>query len=149
MQCQMLEPTDAEFSASELELLRPRLQTMNVLMVEADEHHMRSEGKQPANWHFVPYKNNLHYVPQLTGRPVAIAEQSGAWPDYPIAEVAQPPRRYAWAPQTLALHNRPVFITYAGFDSRLKGKDRKRPLWQLKVAVRLKHVSCADLHKRA
>jgi hypothetical protein len=150
VQCQLLEPDRSGFQDAEFEQLSKRLGNMQTLMLDADEFHMRENREQPANWHFIPYKTNIHYVPKRPGHDVAIAgplQPWMDWPQYSVERVAPPPPAAAWAPRAMTRHARPVLMMYVGFHSRVRTlkKLKTLPLWRLKRKMRSvrRRIGCA------
>jgi hypothetical protein len=131
VQCHYTSLSKDIYTEDEIAQLEPRFAKMHILLLDVWWNEVNA---MPANWHYIPWKANFHYVPQLPGRKVAIAGASIDKQYYARSDrVAQPPGERPWRPQRLLGTSRPLLSTYVGSQKRRHPK--KAPGWRVKTAV--------------
>jgi hypothetical protein len=132
VQCHFVSAPVDIFTPTQRRLLEARFAKMHVLMFDTTPD---MANKLPTNWHYIPYKLNLHYVPARPGRHVAIAGRrvdSTRWA--PTEAVARPVVHAPWRPDQLLSVTRPLLSTYVSMG---RGPNpNKKWTWRLKLQAR-------------
>jgi hypothetical protein len=113
MQCsQVLDPSSADHHNASLQQLQSKLRNINVLMLDKDNWRERGD-ELPANWHYIPYKVNIAYVPKSSKRVAAIAQPEPR--DGPLAAYYETARVRATCPERAACFGQSLGLLQASW----------------------------------
>jgi hypothetical protein len=138
VQCDMLNPAD-KYSVRKHSLLIKRFANLHILILD-----VKGMPDLPSNIHLIPYATNYHYVPKRPSRLVALQDTHNE-----VSSVFPPSD--GWLPENLLKHERPLFVSYIGANSR--GEDYPGDTWHIKRLVRGSAVAqlkvCCSVHLTA